>query len=228
LPEFKQKIVEKPIMLRRNSETMPAKDKNEKFRSTLLPVTKSPSEQIASLYDQAQRSDSVRLARELLEQVLQLDPLYLPARTSLLQNLLQAHASDNELSAMLDSSLALFPGNLLFIKNLAHLYIKEKNFSQAIAVLRQVDANTINDSAYLALLAASYEQLQNFPLAAPLYRRLTEMQPEKAENWLGLAICAERLNQIALAVEAYRQALDKNTLQGEVVNYINQRLSLLN
>ncbi len=228
LPEFKQKIVEKSQLFRMNSETIPAKDKTEKIKSTLLPITKSSSEQIASLYRQAQRSDSVLLAKELLEQVLLLDPLYLPARTSLLQNLLQAQASDNELSAMLDSSLAIFPGNLLFIKTRAHLYIKQKNFITAIAVLRQVDANTINDSAYLALLAASYQQVQNFPLALPLYRRLTEMQPEKAENWLGLAICAERLNQISIAVEAYRQALDKNTLQGEVVNYINQRLSLLN
>jgi predicted Zn-dependent protease len=228
LPEFKQKIVEKPQLIRINSETMPGKNKSEKTKSKLLPVTKGRSEQIASLYSQAQRSDSVLLARELLEQLLLLDPLYLPARTLLLQNLLQSHASDNELSAMVDSSLVLFPGNLLFIKTRAHLYVKEKNFIAANAVLRQVDANIINDSAYLALLAASYEQLQNISLAAPLYRRLTEMQPEKAENWLGLAICAERLNQIPIAVEAYRQALDKNTLHGEVVNYINQRLSLLN
>jgi Flp pilus assembly protein TadD len=229
LPEIKRKIAEKPKLLTVKPETKPATKKSEKIKPELqLSVTTRRSEQLASLYRQAQRSDSALLAREALEQALQLDPFYLPARTLLLQNLLKSPASDFELSVLVDSSLALFPDNLLFIKTRAHLYIKDKNFIAAANVLRSIDASTIKDTAYLALLAACYQQLQNFSQAAPIYRRLTEMQPEKAENWLGLAICADRLNQFSLAAEAYRQALDKNTLHNEVVNYINQRLSLLN
>lgn len=189
--------------------------------------TSTPKQQAEALYRQAQHSASSLMAKENLKEALQLDPHYLPARTLLLQTLMKSRA-DAELGEFLDDSLALFPSNLLFIKTRAHLYVRQKNFAAAVKLLERIDADTVDDSAYLALLAAGYQQLQHLPQAARIYQRLSQIQPDKAENWLGLAIAQDKLNQSQAAVQAYRQALDKKTLNAEVVSYIKQRLTALN
>ncbi len=209
----------------------PAKMAPEKTRPASMPQpakTAIHRERAESLYRQAQRSASAIMARANLEEALELDPLYLPARSLLLQTLLKSHASDAEIGAFLEKSLQLFPDNLLFIKTRAHLYVQQKNFSAAVRLLEQIDAETVDDSAYLSLLAAGYQQLQSFPQAERIYRQLTSIQPDKAENWLGLAIAQDKLNQPQFAAQSYRQALDKKTLNSEVVDYIKQRLSALN
>jgi len=166
--------------------------------------------------------------RENLLDALKLEPTHLPARTLLLQTLLKYRASPAEIAAFVQESLALFPNDLLFVKTQAHLYVQQKNFAAAVSILERIDSNTVDDPAYLALLAAGYQQQQQFTQAAPLYRRLTELQADKAEYWLGLAMNQDKLNQIQAAAESYRQALDKSTLNAEVVSYIKQRLDALN
>jgi len=183
---------------------------------------------VANLYHQAQISQSAASSRDALLTALALDPHYLPARTLLLQTLLKMHASDAEINAFTEKSLQLFPDNLLFIKTQAHLYVQQKRFNEAIQLLEQIDAKRVEDSGYLSLLAASYQQLQRFPQAERIYQKLTQIQPDKAENWLGWAICLDKLNQPQDAARAYREALNKNTLNSQVVDYINQRLSAFN
>jgi tetratricopeptide (TPR) repeat protein len=146
----------------------------------------------------------------------------------LLQTLLKYRASPAEIAAFVQESLELFPNNLLFVKTQAHLYVQQKNFAAAVSLLERIDSNTVDDPAYLALLAAGYQQQQQFARAEPIYRRLTELQADKAEYWLGLAMNQDKLNQTQAAAESYRQALDKNTLNAEVVSYIKQRLDALN
>ncbi|MDD1621048.1 MAG: hypothetical protein LUQ11_06165 [Methylococcaceae bacterium] len=186
----------------------------------------TPREQAEELYRQAQRSASALMKTENLKEALRIEPSHLPARTLLLQTLMKSR--DAELGEFVDESLDLFPSNLLFIKTRAHLYVQQKNFSSAVNILERVDADTVDDSAYLALLAAGYQQLQRFPQAGRIYQRLTQIQPDKAENWLGLAIAQDKLNQSQAAAQSYRQALDKKTLNAEVVSYIKQRLTALN
>ncbi len=188
----------------------------------------SPQKQVDTLYRQAQTSASFAMTKEILREALRIDPFYLPARTLLLQTLLKSHASDQELADFTENCLQLFPGNLSFIKTRAHLYIQQKNFAAAVNLLERTDSESIEDSHYLSLLAAGYQQLQKFPQSARIYRQLTSIQPDKAENWLGLAIAQDKLNEAGPAIESYRQALNKKTLNSEVVDYIKQRLSVLN
>lgn len=185
-----------------------------------------PPQRAETLFRQAENSASRLMQQEYLREALQLDPRYLPARQKLLGILAREPAS-LELKHFLDESLALFPGNLKFITTLAHYHVRQKNFPAAIASLEQVDDYAVNDLHYLALLAAAYQQQQQFAKALPVYQKLVRLQPEKAENWLGLGICSDKLQQPAGAVRAYRQALDKNALDPQVVDYINQRLNAL-
>ncbi|MGD0961143.1 MAG: tetratricopeptide repeat protein [Methylomonas sp.] len=185
-------------------------------------------ERVLTLYFQAKTSPSLESSRNYLETILQIDPRYLPARTLMLQILLKSHVKGLELTEFVDKSLLLFPDNPTFLKTRAHLYIEQKDYAAAVNLLEQADPSRISDSAYLALLAGCYAQLQFYPQASEVYNRLTKIQPEKAENWLGLAIAQDKLNQSDSAVAAYQQALDKNTLHEEVVAYIKQRLHDLN
>ena len=185
-----------------------------------------PQRQADKIFRQTHAEMSRLMRQENLKEVLQLDPRHLAARQQLLQILVQEH-SNLELKQFLDESLAWFPDNLGFINTLAHYHVQQKNFADAVATLERVDNFRVSDPHYLALLAASYQQQQQFTQALPVYQKLTQLQPEKAENWLGLGICADKLQQNTSAQVAYQQALNKNTLNSAVVDYINQRLSAL-
>lgn len=207
-----------------NPQQKPASEATPK--TAKAPSSKQPQQQAEALYRQINPNMSRAMRQEKLEDVLQLDPRNLAARQQLLQILIQDHAN-LELKQFLEDSLAWFPDNLGFITTLAHYHVQQKNFAEAVSTLERVDSFRINDPHYLALLAASYQQQQQLTEALPVYQKLTQLQPEKAEHWLGLGICADKLQQTSSALAAYQQALNKNTLNHEVVDYINQRLSAL-
>jgi MSHA biogenesis protein MshN len=214
-----------PVVLQAMAEIETDKDipKTKHHRKIL-----SIREQVSRLYRQAQKGRSQADTEEALREALDLDPLFLPARTLLLETMLASQAPADAIDYFTETSLQLFPDNLQFIKTRAHLLIQQKKFADAINLLERVDAGSSEDSAYLSLLALSYEQSQRYMQAADVYQRLVLLQPDKAENWLGLGIVQEKLSQNQSAAQAYRQALNKNTLNNEVVDYINQRLSALN
>ena len=180
-----------------------------------------------TLYWQADSSPSGTLRKSLLRDALTLNPQHLAARKLLLQTLQQENAGI-ELKQFLDESLELFPGNPGFTTALAHWQIKQKNADAAINTLESIDNRQNHDPQFLALKAAGYQQQHNYAQALPLYQELTHMQPDKAENWLGLAVCADNLQQPSRAIQAYQLALNKKTLNSDVVDYIRQRLSALN
>ncbi len=133
----------------------------------------------------------------------------------------------NKTAEFLDQSLALFPDNLQFINTRAQLFLQQKNPSGALTTLQRVDLTNASNETYLSLLAATYQQQQSFGNAAKVYQRLITVNPDKAENWLGLALSEEKLGDPKLAREAYQQALSKNTLKESIRSYIKQRLTEL-
>lgn len=194
---------------------------------TSLPA-QTQGERAEALYRQAQQASSAAMAKNYLSQALALNPYHRAARALLLQNLLTARAANSELSQFVNESLSLFPDDPLFIKTQAHIYVEQKNFEAAATLLETLPPGTNADPASLSLLAASYQQLERFSQAEHIYLQLTQLQAEKAAHWLGLAICQDKLNQPEAAARAYQEALDKNSLNPEVVDYIKQRLSALN
>ena len=179
------------------------------------------------LYRQAENNFDNYSTVYKLEQVLKLDPRHLKARL-LLAKKLHDQGQVNKTAEFLDQSLALFPDNLQFINTRAQLFLQQRNPDGALKTLQHIDlTNSANDETYLSLLAAAYQQLQSFTNAAKVYQRLVTVNPEKAENWLGLALSQEKLGNPILTREAYQQALSKNTLKESIVSYIKQRLTEL-
>ncbi len=175
------------------------------------------------LYRQAENNFEDYSATYKLEQALKLDPRHLNARL-LLAKALYSQGQINKTADFIDQSLALFPDNLQFINTRAQLFLQQRNPNGALQTLQRIDVTNSSNEAYLSLLAATYQQLQSFPNASKVYQRLVTVNPEKAENWLGLALSQEKLGNSKLAREAYQQALSKNSLKESIANYIKQRL----
>lgn len=195
----------------------------QKAKNQTPPTRRSAESNIQALYRQAQNSASLMMRKEILKDLLTIDPQNLSARNLLLQTLLKSNAQA-ELDMFLQESLQLFPNHLAFITSQAHRQIQRKQFSAAIATLERVDSSQIKEPIYLSLLAASYQQQQQYQQAVTIYQKLTIIQPDKAEHWLGLGLCEEHLHHNQTAIMAYQQALNKNTLNSPVVDYIKQRL----
>ncbi|MDO9270511.1 MAG: tetratricopeptide repeat protein [Methylobacter sp.] len=207
-------IIEPPI------KKMPIASKPALIEST------SAKQQADVLYRQAENNSQDYSVTYKLEQVLKLDPRHLKARLLLAKTLHnQGHVSKT--AEFLDQSLALFPDNLQFINTRAQLYLQQKDPNGAFKTLQRIDLTNNSNETYLSLLAATYQQLQSFANAAKVYQRLVNVNPEKAENWLGLALSQEKLGNPKLTREAYQQALSKNTLKESITSYIKQRLTEL-
>jgi MSHA biogenesis protein MshN len=187
----------------------------------------SAKQQADLLYRQAENNFEDYSTAYKLEQVLTLDPRHLKARL-LLAKTLHNQGKTNKTAEFLDQSIALFPDNLQFINTRAQLFLQQRNPSDALKTLQRIDlTNSSNDETYLSLLAATYQQLQSFTNSAKVYQRLVTVNPEKAENWLGLALSQEKLGNSKFAREAYQQALSKNTLKESIVSYVKERLNEL-
>lgn len=193
--------------------------------SNTAPINPITAKQQAEfLYRQAENKFEDYSAIYKLEQVLKLDPRHIKARL-LLAKTLHNQGQPLKTAELLDQSLALFPDNLQLINMRAQLFLQQKNPDGALKTLQRIALTNSSNETYLSLLAATYQQLQSFSYAARVYQRLVTVNPEKAENWLGLALSQEKLDNPKLTREAYQQALNKNTLKEPVVNYIKQRLN---
>lgn len=192
----------------------------------LLPVKQTNRQAIESLYNQAENNPGDLSAIYKLEQALKLDPRHLKARL-LLAKTLYNQGQAIKTAEFLDQSLVLFPDNLQFINTRAQLFLQQKDPNGALRTLQRVGLENSSNETYLSLLAATYQQLQSFTNAAKVYQKLVAVNPEKAENWLGLALSQEKLGNSKLAHDAYQQALNKNTLKESVAIYVKQRITEL-
>ncbi len=201
--------------------------KNNPIPPKAAQISQTTAKQQADLlYRQVESNFENYSAIYKLEQVLKLDPRHLKARL-LLAKALHNQGQINKTAEFLDQSLALFPDNLQFINTRAQLFLQQRNPNGALKTLQRIEVANSSNETYLSLLAATYQQLQSFPNAANVYQKLVTVNPEKAENWLGLGLSQEKLGNLKLARDAYQQALSKNTLKESVVSYIKQQLTEL-
>ena len=210
------------------AEVVAAPVKNRPITPNPSTTTQTTAKQRAdTLYRQAENNfENPSAIVYKLEQAINLDPRHLKARL-LLAKTLHNQGKTDKTAEFLDQSLALFPDNLQFINTRAQLFLQQKNPNGALRTLQRIDLTNSSNETYLSLLAATYQQLQSFTNAANVYQKLVSVNPEKAENWLGFALAQEKLDNPKLALEAYQQALSKNTLKPSVVSYIKQRLNEL-
>ena len=188
--------------------------------------TFSKKQQAKKLFEIAKKSQSLAKKQIHLEQAINLNPQHINARLLLADTLFNQNQTEKA-AEFLDQSLELFSDNLQFINLRSQLLLKEKQPQAALTLLSKAGTEDTQDEAYLSLLGAAYQQNHDSASAQKTYQKLVKINPEKAENWLGLAMASEKQGEDNQALDAYQQALDKNSLKDSIVSYIKQRISLL-
>ncbi|MCK5191973.1 MAG: hypothetical protein KAR12_18185, partial [Methylococcales bacterium] len=193
------------------------KQKTIKKKPEHQTVKKLSNEQKAEQYfSLAKQQQSNSDKQKNLELAIQINPQHINARL-LLTNMLLQQGLTLQAAILLDQSLMLFPQTLQFITLRSQLFLQKKQAQNALNILHHIDKNQVQDETYLSLLAAAYQQNNDNLNSLTSYQKLVKINPHKAEYWLGLAIAQEKQGHPLLALNAYQQALNKNTLKPVIV-----------
>jgi len=166
------------------------------------------------------------LAIARLQQLVASEPENISFRKKL-ASLLFAQGSDAQAGEILVHGVATHPGRSDLRLMLARLYVQQKNNEEAIALLEGFEPSVDTQKEYWAFRAVLAQKLGKYTLAKNDYLQLTRSNPSKASWWLGLAIALDRLGHKTEALEAYRQANDKEQLPSAVATFMLQRIALI-
>jgi len=224
----KPTLIAKPLKVKpssRPSLNAPAVINPQPTKNSIKPAPVSIAQQANALYQKASKTNNTQHAIRLLRQSLKLAPKQSNPRLLLTRLLINAGEKQSA-TDLLDKSLIIFPKNIAFIMARAQLYLQEKNTESALQLLTQITTPSKNE-AYLALLAAAYQQNKSYSRASEHYQTLVQINSNKAEYWLGLALAQDALNQKEAAYNAYQNALKLHSLNSAINDYIQQRLQQL-
>jgi MSHA biogenesis protein MshN len=170
--------------------------------------------------------NNVPAAISTLKDLLTTTPDYADAREALVKLLLQ-QGQISDADNILHAGMEARPGYPPFVELQAHIMALEGEYANALATLQTVKPIMQDNPDYYAFMAALYQQVGNAQQAARLYNQLLKLRANDASWWLGLATALEASNQKNAALQAYQQALAIGTLEPQVQDFINNRISAL-
>lgn len=103
----------------------------------------------------------------------------------------------------LRASLALLPGRVSTLTNLAVAVLKQGRPDEALPLLDDVLAQQPDDVEALGHRGMALNQLRRPAEAGPCFERLVQLAPTRAEAWFHLAQTWQLVNQPERAVQAY-------------------------
>ncbi|MDF1654126.1 MAG: tetratricopeptide repeat protein [Coxiellaceae bacterium] len=217
-----QQIVSSPEPLRQ--PTAVTSDAAVKSRVPL-----APQEKITVLYEQAQQamddSDDDK-AIDLLKELLVRAPKNLEAR-QLLATILLTDNRIEEARPVIAVGLKRVPDYAPFDSLEARILMSEGKVQQAIEQLNQASPAIATAPEYYSLLAALYQQNEQFMMAAQLYHQLVQLNPASGVWWMGLGIALESAEKNNAAVEAFQRAKKAVGLSPAAKAYVQQQLDKL-
>ena len=133
-----------------------------------------------------------------------------------------------EAAELLKHGINISPGYSLFSKLYARVLLEQKNPQRAIQVLEQGITAPDIDPDYHALLAATYQRVNNHAKAIEIYLQLVKLRPAAGVWWLGLAISLEKSAKNSEALEAYQRAEKSGNLTAGLIKFTANRVAALN
>ena len=170
--------------------------------------------------------ESVDLAQSLLKKLLLLEPDNIKARKKL-ASLLFAQGNTAQSTQLLKQGIKLHPTQSDLRLMLARLYVAQKESLQAISLLAEFQPSTTHKIEYLAYRATLAQQLKQTELAISDYQTLTNVEPDNARWWLGLAIIRDQSGESSMALQAYDKANKLGQLGSSISDFIQQRILVL-
>lgn len=117
-----------------------------------------------------------------------------------------------------------YPENTLFKSEYARALFQSQSYRSVISIL---EAPNNTDSKQLALIAASYQRLDEHKQAIEYYRQSLKLDRQQARNWIGLGISLEHNGQSRLALQSYQTAAKLGNISQRLEQFIEQRSRLL-
>ena len=130
---------------------------------------------------------------------------------------------------LLKEGVAVVPDYPLFAQLYARVLLEQNNPQLAIEVLNRSSSSASMNTQpdYFALLAATYQRVNNHEKAKDIYLQLVKLRPNTGIWWLGLGISLEKLDKTKTALDAYQRAQQTGSLTSGLVKFTNNRVAAL-
>jgi len=130
---------------------------------------------------------------------------------------------------LLSEGVKIAPEYPLFAKLYARVLLEQNNPKLAVQILKQGSVSAAMDVEpdYYALLAATYQRVNEHEKAVELYLKLVKIHPAAGIWWLGLGISLEKSGKNKEALEAYQRAQQTGNLKAGLIKFTNNRVSAL-
>jgi len=162
----------------------------------------------------------------LLEQALQNSDELHKARILLFTLLLQQQQISS-LQPRLENSITQWPVIHEYRQMKARLLSSQSDNEAALRLLESDIPEVSKAPEYHELLAYIAQQLKNDPVAIKHYQMLLQQSPNRADWWLGVAVSEDRLGNTQPALQAFKQAINKQGLSSTVQAYARKRIKAL-
>lgn len=201
-------------------------------------LTEGVSKQPTQLSPQQQADNEYRRAYQLMRQgrntealagyeaALQLDAGHEQARQSMVSLLLEKKRNA-EAERALQEGLTNNPQQTSFAMLLARLQAERNALPLALDTMLKTLPYAEKQPDYLAILAALMQRQNRHKEAIEYYRKALQFKPQAGVWLMGLGISLHAEQQNADAREAFKHALDSNTLNAELQAYVTQQLKEL-
>ena len=161
-----------------------------------------------------------------LAAILEQEPLHVQAR-SLYASSLADRGQTAQAGELLAAGLEINPANAVWARQYAHILVADDKVTEAVSVLRRSLPALENNEQYYAFYAALLQRMTRHQEAATYYQSLLTRQPGKSLWWMGLAISQEALQSPAQALASYRRAMQGNSLNQELKQYVSRQIGRL-
>ncbi len=117
-----------------------------------------------------------------------------------------------------------YPQNSLFAIEYARALFQQQAYESVIALLQPQSGS---NAKQLALMAASYQRLDQHEKAIEFYRQSLKLNRQQAKNWIGLGLSLEHNTQIEAALKSYQAAIKIGNLNQRLTQFAEQRSQAL-
>lgn len=166
-------------------------------------------------------------AMELLYELLDENPEYYEVRIALV-DIYQRSKLFDEAEALLQDGMLIDDDNPEFINRLASIMQQRGMHNKSLTLLLKTPEKHRQDPKYKALVALGYFKEGMHDLARTYYKQLVRINQKNSTWWLGLAVTEDALGNYERALISFKNAKMLANLEPEVLNYINERIDILN
>lgn len=187
----------------------------------------SPKERLEQLMKKAQSSFDkgyITEAIEKLNKVLSISDGHIEAR-NLLAVAWYGRGELQQAVSIINDGLSKYPNVEVWRMTAAKIYFKENNMKGAFSYL---DIDLSNGSLdFYSMKASVARKLENYSSAESAYLRLTKIQPDIGNWWLGHAISLDSQGKFDEAILSYQTVLTKGGISAASTAFVQSRIKEL-